>query len=244
MKMSKRKSNLNGMEGMIVRKPMKYWVAEEQPREKLQAKGRNALSNAELLAIILRTGSKQWSALHLAQQILESVEHDLNALGRKSIAELQKFPGIGQVKATEIAAVMELVRRRQISKSSQRPVIKCSGDAFECAKPYFHDLIHEEFYALYLSRSNQVIDVKQISKGGITGTVADGKLIFNYGLESKATGIILVHNHPSGNIQPSASDIQLTNSLKKFGAYIEVQILDHLIIAGNNYFSFADEGRL
>ncbi len=139
---------------------------------------------------------------------------------------------------------MELVRRRQISKSSQRPVIKCSGDAFECAKPYFHDLIHEEFYALYLSRSNQVIDVKQISKGGITGTVADGKLIFNYGLESKATGIILVHNHPSGNIQPSASDIQLTNSLKKFGAYIEVQILDHLIIAGNNYFSFADEGRL
>lgn len=232
------------MEGIIVRKSIKYWVADEQPREKMQVKGRKALSNAELLAIVLRTGSKQMSALHLAQQILESVGHDLNLLGRKSISELQKFPGVGQVKATEIAAVMELVRRRETAKSSPKPVIKCSGDAFLCAKPLFQDLYHEEFYALYLSRSNQVLEVKQISKGGVTGTVADGKLIFNYGLESKATGIILVHNHPSGNIQPSASDIHLTDSLKKFGAFIEVQILDHLIIAGNNYFSFADEGRL
>lgn len=231
------------MEG-ILRRPMKDWARDERPREKLEEKGRGALSNAELLAIVLRTGTKKMSALHLAQLILESVDNDLSRLSRKSIPELQKFPGVGKAKAAEITAVMELVRRREKSKSSKRSLIKCSSDAFYHMKPYFLDLNHEEFYAIYLNRANYILNVVQISKGGISGTVADGKLIFNYGLQAQASGIILVHNHPSGNALPSPSDIQLTQALKSFGAYIDIQILDHLIIAGNNYFSFADEGKL
>lgn len=227
-----------------MRRPIKEWAEDERPREKLESKGRYALSNAELLAIVLRTGTKHMSALHLARLIMDSVGNDLNVLARKSLADLQKYPGIGKAKATEIAAVMELVRRKQSSKQPKKPKIKCSGDAYSYIQPYFNDLNHEEFYAIYLSRSNQVLRAVQISKGGISGTVADGKLIFNYGLESNASGIILAHNHPSGNPSPSSSDIHLTESLKKFGAFIDVQILDHLIVTGNSYFSFADEGRL
>lgn len=223
---------------------MRLWAKDEQPREKMQANGRNSLSNAELLAIVLRTGSKKMSALQLAQMILDKVDHDLSFLGRKSLDELQQFPGIGLAKASEIAAVMELVRRKQQSKSVPKPKVTCSNDAYKYARNYFYDLNHEEFYALYLNRANVILKAVQISKGGVSGTVADGKLIFNYGLEVKASGIILVHNHPSGNAEPSASDVHLTSELKKFGAYIDVQILDHLILAGDNYFSFADEGRL
>lgn len=229
---------------MIVRKPIKCWASDERPREKLQINGRKALSNAELLAIVLRTGTAKLSALDLAKIILESVDNDLNRLARKSIKELQRFPGIGQAKATEILAVMELVRRRQQHKSPGRPRIKCADDAYKIFKDVFMDLDHEEFYAMYLSRGNHLMKTALISRGGVSGTVADGKLIFNYGLEIKASGIILAHNHPSGNVKPSVADIHLTESLKKFGDFIDVQILDHLIVAGNNYFSFADEGRL
>lgn len=244
IKNRREKRKLSGMEWSVVRKPMKDWAKDEQPREKMQANGRNSLSNAELLAIVLRTGTRDMSALQLAQMILEKVDHDLTSLARKSLNELQQFPGIGVAKASEIAAVMELVRRKQNSKTVSKPKISCSNDAYRYAQNYFYDLNHEEFYALYLNRANKILKAVQISKGGISGTVADGKLIFNHALELKASGIILVHNHPSGNAEPSASDIQLTSSLKKFGAYIEVQILDHLILTGDNYFSFADEGRL
>lgn len=229
---------------MRVSKMIRQMADDEKPREKLQQKGRNSLSNAELLAIVLRTGTHQISALRLAQSILDSVGNDLNALARKSLKELQKFPGVGSVKATEIAAVMELVRRKQQSRVPIKPLIRCSGDAYRCIQSAFQDLEHEEFYALYLDRANQVIQQIQISKGGISGTVVDGKLIFGHALECKASGIILAHNHPSGNLAPSAQDLHLTNSLLQFGKYIEVQILDHLIIAGNTYFSFADEGKL
>jgi len=232
------------MEKTMLKKPIRLWADDEKPREKLQVLGRKALSNAELLAIVLRTGTAHLSAVDLAKLILESVDYDLNKLSRKSVKELERFPGIGKAKATEILAVMELVRRRQQHKSPRRPRIKCANDAFEILKDVFLDLEHEEFYAMYLSRGNHLIKTELISKGGVSGTVADGKLIFNYGLESKACGIILAHNHPSGNTSPSVSDIHLTESLKKFGEYIDVQILDHLIVAGNNYFSFADEGRL
>ena len=232
------------MKEIALRKPMKDWSSEEQPREKLQSQGRKSLTNSELLAIIIRTGTPRLSALDVARTILDSVDNDLHRLARKTIGELTKYPGVGTAKATEILAVMELVRRRQQSKVPDKALVKCSGDAFQLIAPVFMDLDHEEFYALYLSRGNRVIKVKQISKGGISGTVADGKVIFNYGLETKASGIILAHNHPSGNPSPSVADVQLTTSLKKFGEYIDVQILDHLIIAGNNYFSFADEGRL
>ncbi|GAB5418725.1 MAG: DNA repair protein RadC [Crocinitomicaceae bacterium] len=232
------------MKGIAVRKPMNEWLSDEQPREKLQQLGRKALTNSELLAIVLRTGTIELSALDIAKQVLDSVNNDLNCLSRKSIEDLVKFPGIGKAKATEILAVMELVRRKQQSKIPDRALIKCSGDAYSVLSPIFMDLDHEEFYAVYLSRGNRVIKTAQISRGGISGTVADGKLIFNYGLETKASGIILAHNHPSGNINPSVADLHLTESLKKFGEFIDVQILDHIIVAGNNYFSFADEGRL
>jgi len=232
------------MKEIALRKPMKNWSVDEQPREKLQNQGRKALTNAELLAIVIRSGTPELSALDIARTILDSVENDLHRLARKTVDELTRFPGVGKTKATEILAVMELVRRRQQSKTPDKAHIKCSGDAFHFIAPSFIDLDHEEFYAIYLSRGNRVIKTVQISQGGVSGTVADGKLIFNYGLESKASGIILAHNHPSGNIVPSVADIQLTEALKKFGDYIDVQILDHLIVAGNNYFSFADEGRL
>lgn len=223
---------------------MKDWAVDQQPREKMQNIGRRALSNAELLAIVLRTGNRKLSALDLARLILDSVANDLNKLSLKSIDDLMEFPGIGKAKATEILAVMELVRRKEQTRSPEAFKVKSSADAFSLIYPSFMDLDHEEFYAIYLNRGNQVIKTTQISMGGISGTVADGKLIFNYGLASKASGIILAHNHPSGNLQPSMADVRLTESLKKFGEYIDVQILDHLIIAGNNYFSFADEGRL
>lgn len=232
------------MNEIAPRKPMKDWSSEEQPREKLRHLGRKSLTNSELLAIVIRSGTPQFSALDIAKKVLESVENDLNQLSRKSIEDLIRFPGIGKAKATEILAVMELVRRKQQSKIPDKALIKCSGDAYSLLSPIFMDLDHEEFYALYLSRANRVIKTVQISQGGISGTVADGKLIFNYGLESKASGIILAHNHPSGNTTPSVADVHLTNSLKKFGEFIDVQILDHIIITGNNYFSFADEGRL
>lgn len=228
----------------MLRKPMKDWSIEEQPREKLQNHGRKSLTNAELLAIVIRSGTPDLSALDIARTILQSVDHDLHRLARKTIDDLVRFPGVGKAKATEILAVMELVRRRQQSKIANQALIKCSGDAYEYISPVFMDMDHEEFYAIYLSRGNRVLKTAQISKGGVSGTVADGKIIFNYGLETKASGIILAHNHPSGNASPSMADVQLTESLKKFGEYIDVQILDHIIVAGNNYFSFADEGKL
>ncbi len=232
------------MKEIALRKPMKDWSIDEQPREKLQNHGRKSLTNAELLAIVIRSGTPELSALDIARRILESVDHDLHRLARKTIEDLIRFPGVGKAKATEIQAVMELVRRRQQSKVANKALIKCSGDAYDYISPAFMDMDHEEFYAIYLSRGNRVIKSVQISRGGVSGTVADGKIIFNYGLESKASGIILAHNHPSGNVSPSVADIQLTEALKKFGEYIDVQILDHIIIAGNNYFSFADEGRM
>ncbi|PWL29502.1 MAG: hypothetical protein DCO96_07015 [Fluviicola sp. XM-24bin1] len=232
------------MKEIVLRKPMKDWSIEEQPREKLQNHGRKSLTNAELLAIVIRSGTPDLSALDIARTILQSVDHDLHRLARKTIDDLVRFPGVGKAKATEILAVMELVRRRQQSKIANQALIKCSGDAYEYISPVFMDMDHEEFYAIYLSRGNRVLKTAQISKGGVSGTVADGKIIFNYGLETKASGIILAHNHPSGNASPSMADVQLTESLKKFGEYIDVQILDHIIVAGNNYFSFADEGKL
>lgn len=232
------------MKEVALRKPMKDWSSDEQPREKLQDQGRKSLTNSELLAIVLRSGTTKFSALDIAKSILDSVDNDLNRLSRKSLNELMRFPGVGKAKATEIQAVMELVRRKQQSKIAQKTMVKCSGDAYSLLHPIFMDLDHEEFYAIYLSRANRVLKTAQISKGGISGTVADGKLIFNYGLETKACGIILAHNHPSGNASPSMADVNLTTSLKKFGSFIDVQILDHIIVAGNNYFSFADEGRI
>jgi DNA repair protein RadC len=226
------------------RNPIRLWAEDDRPREKMILKGRRSLSNAELLAIVLGSGTKNLSAVQLAQQILNDVNNDLNSLARRSVNDLKKYPGIGDARAIEISAVMELSRRKKNKPPVNKPSVRCSQDSFDFLSPFLSDLDHEEFYVLYLSRANKIIAHEQLSKGGRSGTVADGKIIFANALANKSCGIILAHNHPSGQLKPSAADIKLTKSLMKFGRLIDIQVLDHLILSANNYFSFVDEGIL
>ena len=221
---------------------IKTWAEEDRPREKLQIKGRGALSDAELLAIIIGSGTKAVSAVELAREILSASKNSLSNLSKLSIDDLKKFKGIGEAKAISIYAAMELARRRKSASSSNSIKITSSNDAYKHLKSKLLDLCHEEFHVLFLNRANELIFSEQISKGGISGTVADGKLIFHRALELKSSAMILAHNHPSGQLKPSESDLSLTKSLVNFGKYIDLQVLDHLIFSDNNYFSFADEG--
>ncbi len=223
---------------------IKYWAEEDRPREKFFLKGKHILSNAELLAILLRSGSAEESAVSLAQRLLQSVNHDLQELGRCGITELTKFNGIGKVKAISISAALELGRRRQLVDLKERPQINNSQDAYELLAPLLSDLAHEEFWVLLLNRSNRVIGREQISKGGVAGTVVDAKLIFKKALEVLACSVILCHNHPSGNLHPSQADREITKKLKWGGKNLEIAVLDHLIVAGKGFYSFADEGEL
>jgi len=216
----------------------------ERPREKLLNNGREFISNTELIALLIGSGTKNKSAIEIASMILHDSNNNLQELARKSIADLKKFKGIGDAKAILIYAALELGRRKPLTETAAPPRLTCSRHCYEFLYPYFADLSHEEFYAVYVNRNNKIISVRQISKGGLTGTVADGKVIFQKALEAKATGIVLAHNHPSGASDPSPADMHLTKSLQKFGTMIDLQILDHLIITDNNYFSFADEGIL
>lgn len=217
---------------------------DDQPREKLMEKGRSALSNAEIIGILIGSGTKDKSAVQLCQEILASVGNDLNKLARLTIHDLMKFKGIGMAKAVTIAAALELGRRRNTENKEEYPVIKSSKDIYNHVKFRFEDLDHEEFYIIILNRANKVKSVELISKGGISGTVVDGKIIFKKALEQTASSIILCHNHPSGNLSPSQADITLTKKVKDFGALIDLPVLDHLIITDDSYFSFADEGIL
>lgn len=225
--------------------PINQWSEDDKPREKLRDKGRNALSNAELIAILIGSGSKSMSAVDLAKQILNSSGNNLNELGKLSIEELVKnFHGIGEAKAITIIAALELGRRRQMSEIRDRPYIKSSRDAFDAIAPMIMDLPHEEFWILMLNRSNQVLKRVQVSLGGVSGTIVDAKIIFKKALEITASAIILCHNHPSGNLRPSSADIEITNKVKEGGKLIDVNVLDHLIVSERGYFSFADEGML
>ncbi|MCH2225495.1 MAG: DNA repair protein RadC [Crocinitomicaceae bacterium] len=223
---------------------IKSLALDERPREKLINKGRDSLSNSELLAIIIGSGSAEKSAIELSREILADSDNDLNILSRKSIQDFLKYKGIGVAKAVSIYAALEIARRKRPSKRSEKSKINCSRDSYVHMYPMFADLDHEQFHVMFLNRGNQIIGIQQISKGGLTGTVADGRIIFQKALETKSTGIILAHNHPSGQLKPSESDIRLTNNLLEFGKMIELHVLDHLIITDNNYFSFADEGLL
>lgn len=223
---------------------IKSWAEEDRPREKLLAKGKQSLSDAELLAILLGSGSRDETAVGLAQRILKSVDNDLNELGRRSIAELTKFKGMGEAKSISVVAAMELGRRRQLTDVKERPQIRSSRDAWQVIAPILMDLPHEEFWILLLNRANKVMSREQISLGGVAGTVVDAKIVFRKAIEGMASSIILVHNHPSGNLQPSQQDIDLTRKLKKAGETLDIAVLDHLIIAENSYFSFADENLL
>ncbi len=220
------------------------WAEDDRPREKLLIKGRSTLSDAELLAILLGTGTKALSAVDLAKQILQQADQNLNNLARLSVKDLIKIKGIGEAKAISIVSALELGRRRKESVSPGRPRITNSIDVVEIMKQDLMDLNHEEFWIIILNRANYVLRKNKISSGGISGTVADPKLIFKSALDHSGSSIILVHNHPSGNLQPSQADISLTKTLKEAGKFLEIPVLDHIIVSDNSYFSFADEGMI
>ena len=221
---------------------IKHWSEEDRPREKLILKGSLTLSEAELIAILIGSGTRKVSAVDLARNILKSVNNDLAELSKLGIKELTKFHGIGEAKAISIISALELGKRRLNAKSIIKDKITTSNDAFEIFYPYLVDLKHEEFWILLLDRANQVIKKQKISAGGVSGTVADIKMIFKYAIDHLASSIILCHNHPSGNIKPSNNDISLTKKCKEAGKLLEIEVLDHIIIAGNEYYSFADNG--
>jgi DNA repair protein RadC len=223
---------------------IKMWAEDDRPREKMLAKGRAALSDAELIAILIGSGSRNETAVALSQRILRSVDNNLNELGKLGINELLRFKGIGEAKAITIAAALELGRRRQLSDIKERPQVGCSRDAYNALAPLVADLPHEEFWILLLNRSNRIIHRERVSTGGVSGTVVDAKVVFKKAIELLASAIILCHNHPSGNLTPSQADLDLTKRLRQAGQTLEIGVLDHLIISEKGYFSFADEGKL
>lgn len=223
---------------------IKSWSPEDRPREKLILKGKAVLSDAELVAILLGSGTTTLSAVDLAKIVLQSANNNLHELARLTVKDLIKIKGIGEAKAITIVAALELGRRRKDQEVDEKPKISSSKDAYQVIKADLLDIPHEEFWVLILNRANRVIKKHQISQGGVAGTVADPKIIYKSALDSLASGIILAHNHPSGNLTPSQADIDLTKKLREAGKMLEIQVLDHIIVAGQKYFSFADEGML
>lgn len=226
---------------------IKEWAAADRPREKLLQKGPAALTDAELLAILIATGvagenGQRETALDVANKVLDIAHRHLHELGRLSVQELQQVKGIGQAKAITIAAALEIGRRRQVNEALQRPALSSSTEAANVLMPYLGDLNHETFMVLYLNHANKLLRHEKMSDGGMTGTVADVRLILKNALLYNANKMIVAHNHPSGNLQPSQADKVLTEKIKQAAALMDIQLLDHLIIANNTYLSLADEG--
>ena len=221
---------------------IKNWAEDDKPREKLMLKGKTVLSDAELVAILIGSGNRNESAVGLSKRILASVDNNLNALGKLSLKQLMKFKGIGEAKAVAIVAALELGRRRRAEETVELQKITSSKAVFEIMQPIIGELPHEEFWVLYLNNSNKVIYKSQLSKGGITGTVVDIRLIFKTALEQGAIFIILTHNHPSGKLQASDADKDITKKLKVAGEQLDIKVLDHIIITEIGYLSFQDEG--
>jgi DNA repair protein RadC len=222
--------------------PINQWAEDDRPREKFLLKGKFSLSDSELLAILIGSGSRNESAVQLCQRILTTAENNLNTLGKMSVAQLTQFKGIGDAKAISIAAALELGRRRRAEDAIELKKITSSKAVFEMMQPIIGELPHEEFWVLYLNNANKVIYKSQLSKGGITGTVVDIRLIFKMAFEQNATGLLLLHNHPSGKLIASEADLKITKRIKEAGQTLEIQVLDHLIITENGYLSFQDEG--
>lgn len=223
---------------------IKSWALDDRPREKLIAKGKSALSDAELMAILIGSGTREESAVDLSKRILAHTDNNLNRLAKLSLNELMTFKGIGEAKGIAIITALEIGKRRHFEEKKELPKITSSKDAFYLMSPIIGDIAHEEFWVLYLSNSNKVLEKYQLSKGGLTATLVDVRLLFKRAIELFAVGIIVCHNHPSGKIKPSASDIKLTKKIKDAGVLLDIKILDHLIITEKLYFSFADEGIL
>ena len=218
------------------------WAVEERPREKVMANGVQYLSNAELLAILLGSGTRHMTAVELARQILKDAGNNLQELGRQGVGELVRIKGVGPAKATSILAAMELGRRRAGVQHSDKVAVKSSETVYKLFHPLMGDLEHEEFWLLMLNRANRVLGKYKVSQGGLSGTVIDTRIILKKALDNLASSIIVCHNHPSGNKQPSDADVKITRKLKKAAEMLEIKLLDHVIIADKSYFSFADEG--
>lgn len=221
---------------------IKNWALNDRPREKLLQKGKLALSDAELIAILIGSGNTDESAVELSKRILFETKNNLNLLGKLSAQQLMIYKGIGEAKAISIIAAMELGRRRRTEDALELVKIASSSTVFELLQPIIGELPHEEFWILYLNNANKIIEKVQISKGGITGTLVDVRITLKKALELGATSLILAHNHPSGNLNPSEADKQLTNKLKIAGESLDIKVLDHVIVTEKSYFSFADEG--
>ncbi|MEO6720956.1 MAG: DNA repair protein RadC [Ferruginibacter sp.] len=223
---------------------IKNWAIDDRPREKLILKGAAALSDSELLAILINNGHKERSAVELAKEILRLGGNNLNELGKLSLKDLQSVKGIGEAKAITIASALELGRRRQAANALDKTVIKTSGDIAMYLRAMIKDFSYEVFAVLYLNKSNKINHFEIISRGGITGTVADPRVILKKALEHDATSIILSHNHPSGNLKPSRADEELTYKIKEASKYFDIRVMDHIIVSEDGYYSFADEGNL
>ena len=224
--------------------PITSWAEEDRPREKMLLKGKSSLTDAELIAILIGSGTIGMDAIGLAEQILKSVDGNLSELGRRTHKDLMKFKGIGEAKAITIAAALEIGRRRQFSDMMQRDSITCSRDVYDAILPQLIDLPNEEFWILMLNRANHIISRHRVSVGGVSGVVVDAKMVFRPAIEALASSIILIHNHPSGNLKPSQRDIELTRKLKKAGESLDITVADHVIVAHTGFYSFADEGMM
>ena len=223
---------------------IKNWKEDDRPREKLLQKGKRSLSDAELIAILIASGNREESAVDLAKRILSHSNNNLNELGKLSVADLMQFKGIGEAKAITIITALELGRRRRLEEALEVPKITGSKAVFELMQPIIGELPHEEFWVLFLSNSNKVIFKGQLSSGGITGTLVDVRLLYKKALEVAAVAVILCHNHPSGSLKPSESDISLTKKIQEAGKSLDIKVLDHLLITEKAYFSFADSNLL
>jgi DNA repair protein RadC len=221
---------------------IKSWSPEDRPREKLLLKGTTALSDAELIAILLGSGTSRMSALDVAKHVLAAANNQLHELAKFSVRDFTKLNGIGEARAITIIAALELGRRKKETDGEERQKIGTSRDVYDYLCAELTDIDHEEFWIVLVNRSNRIIKKLRVSIGGVAGTVADPKIIFKKAIEELASGIILVHNHPSGNLTPSQTDRDLTKKMKEAGKHLEIQVLDHIIIGGQKYFSFADEG--
>jgi DNA repair protein RadC len=223
---------------------IRNWAVEDRPREKMMTKGLQSLSDSELIALLIGSGTKKTSAVELARQIMNRAENSLEKLGKFSIADFKRLKGIGQARAISIIAALELGRRRNLADTPAALKITGSQDVYSLMQPFLADLPHEEFWILLLNRANRVLKKQRISQGGITGTVTDIRMILKIAIEDLGTSLILCHNHPSGNIQPSDADITITRRLKESASLMDITVLDHVIVAGKAYFSFADENLL
>ncbi len=223
---------------------IKSWAENDRPREKLMQHGKSVLSDAELIAILIGSGSRNESAVDLAKRILHSVNHNLGQLGKLNLKDLMQFKGMGEAKSITVMAALELGRRRKDSEELELDKITSSKDVYQLMFPILQDLPHEEFWVLLLNRNNKIIRKECISKGGVSATVVDVKILLKKALDALASGIILCHNHPSGNKKASEEDIRLTKKIKEGAQIMDISLLDHVIFAQHHYFSFADEGLL